>query len=257
MNKQNNEKIAAWYGTPLGQWVLSQEYEVLKKIWTEQSGDTLLQLSLGAQAAELLRGNRYTQDIILTPELTPYSTLVGDFTELPLMPESVNMVMIYHWLGMSADPQEALEDVYRILAPQGKVIVCGISPAWFCKFYKRWHDCSEFPYATHSLTPSKTKRLLKKTGFSLQKTIYHSHGLSLELLLTHFSPTVANYFHPLHYLSTIGLLNGGGYMVIAEKNIRAITPIGMVWNEEKLDLTKQAKPTYTHSQGLNWINENE
>jgi len=60
--------------------------------------------------------------------------------------------------------------------------------------------------------------------------MYHSYGLSLQLHNNLIASKLATLLKPLRYLSRMGV-EGGGYILIAQKNKVAMTPVKVQWEK--------------------------
>jgi SAM-dependent methyltransferase len=63
------------------------------------------------------------QGALRWPETGPYSAVLGDFVALPFPDNFFDKIMIIHALEFSQTPSIFLENVWRVLAPTGHVIV--------------------------------------------------------------------------------------------------------------------------------------
>lgn len=50
------------------------------------------------------------------------------YDAIPLLPESIDVVIIHHALEFSLNPRSILEEAYQILAPNGNLIIIGFNP---------------------------------------------------------------------------------------------------------------------------------
>jgi len=116
-----------------------------------------LQLGLTPKIADLTQHSRARQRFTLTPNRLADTDVVGNFAELPIATESVDVVLVHHWLGLLDTSQQALEEVHRVLVPQGKIIVCGLVSARYWKFYDQLHHQTQFPHSLHSASAGQVK----------------------------------------------------------------------------------------------------
>lgn len=224
--------IQAWYEQPAGIWLLEQERQALARFWPGFQGDSLLQMGLTTRMTDLAQDCRARRRIILTPNKVAHTDMVAHFAELPVAGESVDLVLAHHWPGLFDTSVEALQEIYRVLAPGGKLIICAVTPAGYWKYYDEFHHQTHFPHSLHSAHATLAKKWVIEAGFSFEKIIHHSYGFSLQLH-NHFIAThLAALCKPLQYFSRLGV-RGGGYILIAEKKVSTLTPIKVQWKKAR------------------------
>lgn len=63
------------------------------------------------------------QGVIRWPENGPASSALVDEYELPLLESAIDVALVVHGLELSESPVEMLKEVWRVLAPQGRLIL--------------------------------------------------------------------------------------------------------------------------------------
>ena len=122
------ESLDAWLNTALGQYVLTWEQAQLDRVVADLFGFHALQM--GMPQLEGLRANRMPHRWVGSDDAVAGRTdLVLDPTALPFPDQSLDLVVLPHTLELSQDPHATLREVYRVLVPEGKVVVCGFNPA--------------------------------------------------------------------------------------------------------------------------------
>ena len=85
-------------------------------------------LQMGMPQLEGLRANRMPHRWVGSDDAVAGRTdLVLDPTALPFPDQSLDLVVLPHTLELSQDPHATLREVYRVLVPEGKVVVCGFN----------------------------------------------------------------------------------------------------------------------------------
>ncbi len=123
-DQQDSDQLSAWFGTPLGQYLLAREHEYFDRVVADIFGFNALQCGLAQ--IDLLRASRITSRWCVGAS-GPIA-LQADFTDLPIAANSVDLVVLPHVLEFSADPHQILREVVRILVPEGQVVISGFNP---------------------------------------------------------------------------------------------------------------------------------
>lgn len=93
-------------------------------------------LQLGLPELDGLQANRMPHQWLATETLyvpddrvVKQAAVLCDFSALPFAPASLDLVILPHTLEFSADPHATLREVERVLVPEGRVVICGFTPA--------------------------------------------------------------------------------------------------------------------------------
>ncbi len=152
--------LAAWQrclALPLGQQVFAAEQACLRQLLPTYTHGVLLQVSdpwFGEWMGELNAASRillHHADV----HAQPLSLLRGKWDAWPVQSESVNIVLLLHALEDAARPHELLQEAYRVLKPEGRLIISYFNPwnsfSWkpgqyFHKLYalKKWLQLLDF-----------------------------------------------------------------------------------------------------------------
>lgn len=125
--------LAPWFDTPAGAYALAWEQSRLNELTADIFGYNAVQIGLplfDTLAANRMP-NRWLTDACLPAAPTGGErqvVVVHDFTELPFVTQSLDLVVMPHVLEFSAEPHQVLREVERVLIPEGQVIICGFNP---------------------------------------------------------------------------------------------------------------------------------
>src|SRR5690554_2504574 len=136
MNQSDSKEIDRWWQSPLGQDLLSVEREMLSQLDEPLLGYFYLQL--GGNESCLPHSNRTcsqylvasTGDVLAEPEFLPFKS------------HSIDNLLLLHVLERSTDPHQLLREVERVLAVDGKLILCCFNPfsLWGIRRLFSWQD---------------------------------------------------------------------------------------------------------------------
>jgi SAM-dependent methyltransferase len=119
-----------FYGGPLGGLVRRMLRAKLQEMWPKVAGDRMLGIGYATpllrpflgRAERVLGFMPARQGVVNWPSEGPSATALVDETALPLPDSSVDRVLIVHTLEMADDPSEVLREVWRVMAPGGRLI---------------------------------------------------------------------------------------------------------------------------------------
>lgn len=143
-----------------------------------------------------LRNNRYRGDLQAAAD-----------EPLPFVDDAFELVLLRHALEVAPVASALLDDAIRMLAPGGVLVVTGIHPLSGWAPWLRWrgHGASQMP--------------------RLQLPLRLRHGLLQAGLEIERAQRVGRMLPGLPMIPTQGGVLGGGYILFARKQRRAITPL--------------------------------
>jgi SAM-dependent methyltransferase len=131
LSRELGHKLAAWFHTPPGQYLLQWEQAQLDQEVIDRFGFNALQL--GLPDLDALRANRMPHRWLSVPEPLHEPSagrvaLINHAAALPFPESSLDLVVLPHTLELSADPHAVLREVERVLVPEGRLVICGLNP---------------------------------------------------------------------------------------------------------------------------------
>ncbi|MEO1206706.1 MAG: class I SAM-dependent methyltransferase [Pseudomonadota bacterium] len=120
-----------FYATPLGQVSRRLISRRIRTAWQGRSIDTMIGLGfaapyLGAFKAETRRIGALMptrQGALVWPTKGPKQSVLADEEDLPLADNSVDALLVVHGLEMADRAQQVLREMWRVLAPEGRIII--------------------------------------------------------------------------------------------------------------------------------------
>lgn len=126
----NVTELRDFYATPLGGVARRLIRRQVRHVWPEISGRQIV--GLGYSTPYLRTYHHKTivaalmpaqQGVTLWPSEGPYKTALVDEFNLPLADSCVERVLAAHAVEMSSNPHEMLEEAWRILKPEGELLL--------------------------------------------------------------------------------------------------------------------------------------
>ena len=112
-----------------------------------------------------------------------WHVLEGLPSELPFANQSIDLVILPHVLEFAADPHQVLRVVYRILLPEGRVIISGFNPAslWGARQYlSHLFGAPYLPRTGQFISLLRLKDWLKLLDYSLDRGQFGCYKLPLQ-----------------------------------------------------------------------------
>ncbi len=148
---------------------------------------------------------------------------------LPLVSESVDVVVLPHLLEFESDPHQVLRETERILIGEGYLVILGFNP-W--SLWGLWRTVlawrGEPPWCGRFFGIARIKDWLALLGFDIIKArrFYFRPPLPSEGVMS-----------KLELLERIGRTCwpylGGAYIVVAKKRVATVTPVKTSWRAHR------------------------
>lgn len=238
-SEQAIRELACWSQTELGRAVLGDQQEKMDDILDCLFGYHLMTMGV-FEAPDLCRTSKIQHKFLLASSGYPFSTggpsvsgtsgvVQASFEQLPLAPESVDVVILHHALDYAENPHKVLREVVKSVIPRGHVIIVGFNP-WsvqgICKLFLQW-PCKGV-WRRHSLRAGRLEDWLRLLDC---EPLQHERGF---FRLPVNNPWLLEKFRFMETLgTTLRLPWGGYYLLVARKDIVGMTPIKPLWKKYK------------------------
>ncbi|MDR2212332.1 MAG: methyltransferase domain-containing protein [Pseudomonadales bacterium] len=227
------QALTAWYETPLGQHLLSEERRLVDQALQRRFGYQLLQLG----CADLLlheaspMGHKFS--------FCPYAGVsqrhpaVARGEAIPLANDSVDLVLLHHALDFSTHPHQLLREAARVLIAGGHLVIAGFNPLSAWGLRNRWHRGREgdSPWAAALLGPARVSDWLSLLDFQVESIHYGVHvppvNAERAIRYSRWLETLANRFN---------WPTGALYLITACKRVLPLTPVQLQWRSPPLGL---------------------
>jgi SAM-dependent methyltransferase len=161
--------LRSFYAAPLGR--VAQRYvgAAVGKLWPNVSGLRVAGLGFALPYLSQLRANTERclalmparQGVVNWPSSGESASTLVEPTMLPLPDLSLDRVLLIHGLEVSEDPEALMEEVWRVLAPGGRLIVVAPNRRGL------WARMDATPFGHgHPYSRSQIERLMRSTLFT-------------------------------------------------------------------------------------------
>jgi SAM-dependent methyltransferase len=240
MSSLLNDRPGSSVRTRLNQWLsdypglslVEEESQQVSEVLPDLFGYHIIQIgSLGT--VDLLASSRVSHRTVI-------NTHPGEATRdcfgpiclsgaLPLVSESVDVVVLPHLLEFEPDPHQVLRETERILIGEGHLVILGFNP-W--SLWGLWRTVlawrGEPPWCGRFFGIARIKDWLALLGFDIIKArrFYFRPPLPSEGVMS-----------KLELLERIGRACwpylGGAYIVVAKKRVATVTPVKISWRAHR------------------------
>ncbi len=221
----NHKALDAWYKSPLGQAFLAEQSRIVQPIFAKTLAYYQLLMGDPPFIQSLLPHLKANPIWIHPPSQTqvlPHlDAIAARQDKLPIASDSMDLVYLAHCLALGKNPHEVLREAFRVLKPQGHLIISHFNPwsAWgLWRFLRR--PFRPVAWDARFIALSRLEDWLSLLSFELVQ----SHRFF-------FRPPITDpkFLVRLDFLETIGSrlypLWGGGIILWAKKSVLTLTPI--------------------------------
>jgi SAM-dependent methyltransferase len=209
-----------WFQSPLGSYLLEVERAELDKLLPYYYGDHFLQIG-GPSETFLFESTPILHRVRLSPESSPVfhgPSVRGRAHKIPFLSEIMDVVLLPHVLELSQYHEALLAECYRVLAPEGRLIILGFNPSSLWGLKRLCGGKKTLPWRAHFKFKTTICNLLTEQGFDIE----HKSTML-------FEPPVKNaqLLKKLFPMEAIGKICwadwGAVYMIVAHKSV--VSPI--------------------------------
>ena len=219
---------------PLGQYMAQQEIPLYAHTVADVFGFHALQI--GWPAHDLLAQCRipYKHSVQVSP--SSQANLVCESEFLPFAEQSVDLVCLPHVLEQCADPQQTLREVFRVLVPEGTLMLTGITPMSTLGLRARYGSVKQAGQFQRLFTAWRIRDWLNVLGFEVIQSRCLMHALPIN---------DADWLARQSWLEQWGWrtcgLTGGVYCLIAKKRVLNVRLLKPEWKKTALNHALQVR----------------
>ncbi len=156
-----------WYHQPPGDWLLQLEQEQVNKWLPAVAAKSILQLG-GVPEKPMINTHSRQDYYFVTPQVNSIHkkiSLFADYDNLPFYPESIDLAFLIHVLEFSNNPQEILQQIFDVLAPNSQLFLFSFNAWSLWNLQRLLKKSDHYPWQGHFISPLKLQYWIKKQGY--------------------------------------------------------------------------------------------
>ena len=220
--------LHSWFSCLPGREVVRPELAYIHRALADLFGYHLVQVGrLGN--FDLMEQSRILHRLVIDIDgavaPSPYPEVCGAACSLPVESDSVDVVLLPHVLEFEPDPHAALREAFRILVPEGYLLISVFNPWSLMGMWRLWGARSGSPpWQGQFLGAIRIKDWLALLGFDVlsSEPCFFRPPLRRERLLQRLACMEAFGKRAFPYLA-------GANVLVAKKRIATLTPIRPAW----------------------------
>ena len=173
--------LVPWLKSDFGRYLASCERQLLQRHFADLPGYRFMRLGLG-EDPETINCFNHIQRISLHPsELDGAHSALANYIELPLMSETIDVMLLQHALEFSLSPKAVLFEASRVVTPGGHLLLClfnPFGPMGVAKFPMQLLT-SRPQYRFHNLRLGRIRDWLSLLNFHVEQIEHGAYNLPL------------------------------------------------------------------------------
>lgn len=230
--------IDEWYQSATGQYLFDELRERLNPLLATTFGYYSLQVGCTSMAARLQESCRVKHQFTLD-DVNSSAQVKSNPSMLPIASDSVDLVILMHYLSNTSEPHAILREAFRILIPEGKLVIIDFNPIslWGLRyFFQSWLE--HVPFNGHFYTAGRIDDWMRLLVFDQERHFRVGYMPPIQ------KPSVTRHLTWLEkgmrsWLPMLGALN----LLVYTKNISPLTPVRHRWVTRKILPAKIARPS--------------
>lgn len=219
-----------WLQSDYGRYLQARELELLKRHYSDLPGYRFLRLGL-SEDIQTLNCFKHIHRLSMHPsELNAAHGALANYMELPLMSETIDVMLLQHALEFSKTPRAVLAEASRVVMPGGHLLLCMFNPygpMGITKFpMQLFSDKPQFRF--HNLRLGRLTDWLSLLNFHVERIEHGAYNLPFGSQAK--DQQVGDKSHWEKSCEKIRLPMGNFYMIHAVKRVsKGIRGPGRAW----------------------------
>ena len=240
------QQLQRWYREPLGRELSTAEAAILSEFLPFLFGYYAVVIGVSSGRDPLASSpiaNRFRIDS--QPPVGFPVNLLAETDQLPLQTDSIDLVVIPHTLEATARPDALIDELNRVLIPEGHAVIIGFNPRslWGLWRLQRWFS-RDSHWPRRAWSASRMQRTLAAAGLEVVNTRYCFYRPPLKK---------SRWLARLSFLERWGPRwwprSGGEYIMLVKKRVTTLTRIKPRQRRNKRLVTVGIANIKQHSEG--------
>ncbi len=167
VNDLENATLPSWFDTTLGQYLIGQEADLLKRLIPDQYYQVVVQTGIGEH--QFLADLHADLRLVIDQAAKPMVDVLAAPEALPLPENSADLVIMPHTLDFCDDPVSALREVSQVITPDGYLALSGFNRTsfWGCCRWANRVRRAKSPWDGRFYSVRQIQERLALLGFEL------------------------------------------------------------------------------------------
>lgn len=161
--------------------------------------------------------------------VAPGADAVALPTSLPFVSDSIDTLVLPHAFDFGASPRELLREAYRVVRPEGHLVLSGLAPISILGLMRAvWPRRSSEPWSGHWYTALRVLGWLEEAGFD--------RSVAPRAVRQPGPAPLVPFRQPARGLQPLARRMAGVHILIAQKHERRLLPLPQRWRPREVQV---------------------
>jgi SAM-dependent methyltransferase len=216
--------LSAWLATQPGAHLLEWERSQFDGATEDVFGFRAAQV--GLPEIDFLRANRIPYRFSIS--LEHGGTVAADALQMPLAPQSIDLLVLPHVLEFHTHPHEVLREAARVLRPEGQLVLSGFNTLSLWRLRQLFADRRAAPWNAHFIGLLRLRDWLRQLGFELNGGMFGAYAPPFRSV---------DWLRRFAFMEKAGArwwpIAGGVYVIRAVKRVHGMILVAPAWRKER------------------------
>ena len=237
--KPTSPSMQEWYQESPGSWLLTLECEEAARVLSNIKGRYLVQMGGTADLAHsAMSPILYQIRLTSQPDDLSSLTIQTEYQDLPLLPNSVDIVVLVHLLEFIDYPVKLLQEIFQVLKPDGRLLIFGFNPWSLWGMNKFFNFKKNIPWKGKFWSRAQVKCWLINFNCSILFSKTFCYGFPRRKKLRRRMQLFTEVAGQLSLPAA-----GGVYLLVAKKSVYAPLLHKIFWKGSDIIAREIVKPT--------------